>query len=273
MKRTILVVVDTMRADEVPVMGRLLERDPHVCDGCWAVAPYTLPAMTSLVTGKLPTDHGVWERGSGRRQTDTIAMDWPSAAAVSGRGYADGNAMGYATGFRAWRTQHGDARVPQPHAVPRGDLALIHTFTVHNYIFDRWAESDIHAALMAKQWPPMERLRAARAERIRRVESAVLDILDASPDARLVLTADHGEALEPPLVGHGLTHPPSAGLLRLPFLVLNGEAPPPFLPQHQIRSWLRGEPVQQEPVTVHWPKSEQGDAHHFRVGPAGLEVL
>jgi len=64
----ILISVDTLRADRLPIYGYrkvttpaidALARDGVVFDHAWAHAPQTLPSHASILTGKLPFEHGV----------------------------------------------------------------------------------------------------------------------------------------------------------------------------------------------------------------------
>ena len=64
----ILISIDTLRADHLPIYGYRnvqtpaidqLARDAVVFDRAYAHSPQTLPSHTSLFTGKLPFEHGV----------------------------------------------------------------------------------------------------------------------------------------------------------------------------------------------------------------------
>lgn len=64
----ILISVDTLRSDHLPVYGYAkgstpnidaLRRDGVLYEKAWSHAPLTLPSHTSMLTGLLPTEHGV----------------------------------------------------------------------------------------------------------------------------------------------------------------------------------------------------------------------
>ena len=58
----ILISVDTLRADRLPGKGSnidALRRDSIVFTDAWSHVPLTFPSHASILTGQLPTDHGV----------------------------------------------------------------------------------------------------------------------------------------------------------------------------------------------------------------------
>jgi arylsulfatase A-like enzyme/Flp pilus assembly protein TadD len=64
----ILISVDTLRSDHLPIYGYAngstpnidaLRRDGVLYEKAWSHAPLTLPSHTSMLTGLLPTEHGV----------------------------------------------------------------------------------------------------------------------------------------------------------------------------------------------------------------------
>jgi tetratricopeptide (TPR) repeat protein len=64
----ILISVDTLRSDHLPIYGYTngatpnidaLRRDGVLYEKAWSHAPLTLPSHTSMLTGLLPTEHGV----------------------------------------------------------------------------------------------------------------------------------------------------------------------------------------------------------------------
>jgi arylsulfatase A-like enzyme len=66
----IFAVVDTWRADRLSIYGHWRETTPNlawlseqaiVFDRAWAAAPWTLPSVTSLLTGRYPSAHTVTE--------------------------------------------------------------------------------------------------------------------------------------------------------------------------------------------------------------------
>src|SRR3989442_3761833 len=64
----VLVVVDTLRADHLGAYGYSRPTSPAidafasratVFDDAWAAAPWTLPSVMSIMTGRLPSRHRV----------------------------------------------------------------------------------------------------------------------------------------------------------------------------------------------------------------------
>ena len=112
----VLICVDTLRADRLPVYGYgkvatpaidLLARDSIVFDNALAHVPLTLPSHVSLFTGLLPFQHGVRDNLGFR-----LAAAHPTLAAILKRsGYATGAAVsavvldhgsGVSQGFDYW---------------------------------------------------------------------------------------------------------------------------------------------------------------------------
>jgi arylsulfatase A-like enzyme/Tfp pilus assembly protein PilF len=91
----ILISIDTLRADRLPVYGYAngvtpnidqLAADSVVFDSAWAQSPQTLPAHTSILTGLLPFEHGVRDNVG-----FTLDNDVPTLAErLSNAGYATG---------------------------------------------------------------------------------------------------------------------------------------------------------------------------------------
>ena len=123
----ILISIDTLRADRLPVYGyRAIEtpaidafaRDAVVFDDAWSHCPMTLPSHVSMLTGLLPTEHGV-------RNNLGFAFDAAKHAnlpsLLRARGYATGAAVSsYVlrgdTGLRATFDWYEDALDPRPGA-------------------------------------------------------------------------------------------------------------------------------------------------------------
>ena len=95
----ILISIDTLRADRLPVYGSTALDTPAIdrlaADGvlfehAYSHAPQTLPAHTSMLTGKLPFEHGVRDNlGFSVDEEETLLPDllaaqgYTSAAVVS----------------------------------------------------------------------------------------------------------------------------------------------------------------------------------------------
>jgi arylsulfatase A-like enzyme/Tfp pilus assembly protein PilF len=91
----ILISIDTLRADRLPVYGYTdgetptidrLAADSVVFDSAWAQSPQTLPAHASILTGLLPFQHGVRDNVGFALNADVPTL----AERLSGAGYATG---------------------------------------------------------------------------------------------------------------------------------------------------------------------------------------
>jgi choline-sulfatase len=91
----ILVSVDTLRSDRLPAYGYGGIRTPHLdrfradavlFERAWSHAPLTAPAHASMLTGRLPADHGIRDNSGSvlDRHIPTLAED------LARRGYATG---------------------------------------------------------------------------------------------------------------------------------------------------------------------------------------
>src|SRR6185436_18613646 len=95
----ILVSIDTLRADHLPVYGYQGVRTPNidafaskatVFEHAWSHAPQTLPAHVSILSGQLPFEHGVRDnigftvkQGQWFVQSTLKDAGWPTAGFVS----------------------------------------------------------------------------------------------------------------------------------------------------------------------------------------------
>ncbi|MGE3345706.1 MAG: alkaline phosphatase family protein, partial [Vicinamibacterales bacterium] len=71
-RNVVLITLDTLRADHIGAYGAAHVRTPHldrlaaegvVFDEVMSVAPLTLPAHSSIMTGHFPPRHGVRDNG------------------------------------------------------------------------------------------------------------------------------------------------------------------------------------------------------------------
>jgi len=94
----VLISVDTLRADHLPAYGYgnvrtpaldALARDSVVFENAYCQAPLTLPSHATMLTGLLPSQHGIRDNVGYR-----LAAGHPTiAAALKERGYATGGAV------------------------------------------------------------------------------------------------------------------------------------------------------------------------------------
>ena len=96
----VLIVVDTLRADHVGIYGHERETTPNLDrlaeDGtffrrAYAHSSWTLPSMTSLLTGLLPHEHGVGRDPDDAKRFGRLSPELPTLAEqLQGAGYATG---------------------------------------------------------------------------------------------------------------------------------------------------------------------------------------
>ena len=95
----ILISIDTLRADHLPVYGYTKVRTPNidalaaqgvVFEQAWSHAPQTLPAHASILSGRLPFEHGVRDNVGFTMKPDQwmlqkafAARGWPTGGFVS----------------------------------------------------------------------------------------------------------------------------------------------------------------------------------------------
>jgi arylsulfatase A-like enzyme len=96
----VLVIIDTLRADHLPTYGYARATAPHiqalgergwVFEQALAQSGWTLPAMGSILSGRLPSEHGAVRDGNDMRRFGRFAPQTPSTAEVLA-------AAGYRTG-------------------------------------------------------------------------------------------------------------------------------------------------------------------------------
>jgi arylsulfatase A-like enzyme len=109
----LLLTVDTLRADAAGPTFRALA-DRGLSGPAWSTAPWTLPALASLHTGRTPYDHGALVRApvGGRTRVAGISSSAPTLAeSLSAAGWRTGafvenpqisRARGFARGFGTW---------------------------------------------------------------------------------------------------------------------------------------------------------------------------
>jgi hypothetical protein len=284
---TLLVVVDTLRYSEILHCQDLLSHDHRFYCNHWGVSPFTLPAMASIVSGLLPEHHGLWydwqNLYSARTHAtinSTIANDYGGhARAVTGRGFADGPKWRYSVGFEEWHyidQDEGFAGQLVPHdGVP---FLFLHSYLLHDYVFDNSGEIIVHNLLTANELHPVDQMKF-RLRRLGLIEHYLLDIIRRfGSNYRIIITSDHGEGITPYIAqGHGPGSQPYEDLLHLP-LVVFGDEPgidPMFIGQHHLRKFIVGEPIPQEDVEVQWPWSRENEPmmRSYVVGPTGLHSI
>jgi arylsulfatase A-like enzyme len=243
-RRVVLVSVDTLRADALgrgltPALDRFAASGAAF-ERATAAATWTLPSHASLLTSLAPAAHG----GGGAAGTPSTWRPFRAPATLAGALKARGwktkalvsspvldRRWGFASGF----DEYGEARGAPERGEPtlaaaaawlksqKGPAFLfVHTNIVHGYVrlkdaagascpITRADHRPGLAALPVAQEPgsPLcAQARSAYDRTTRCLDAGLAALLDAAPDALVVVTSDHGETLcEPhrsaPLRGHG----------------------------------------------------------------------
>lgn len=233
----VLISVDTLRADRLPVSPRIdawAKRHATVFQNAVAQAPWTLPSHASMLTGLDALRHGVNHSfQAAPEELTTLAERLRDAgyvtAGISGGAWLDPQ-YGLAQGFeryRSWRReQRGDEELEAHAALAArwlGELQVpfflfLHTFDVHDFNAPhRRARAaprpnDPHADLVQLYEQAVSHMDERVGTLLERLES-----LDLHRRTIVVLTSDHGEDLgEDGVFGHGSLRDQ---VLRVPLLV------------------------------------------------------
>ena len=215
----VLISIDTLRADRLPAYGYTKIRTPHIdrlaADGvlfehAYSHSPQTLPAHTSMFTGRLPFEHGVRDNiGFSVKEGERLL-----AQALRERGYASGGFVsayvlrhqtGIARGFDTWDDELPAASPDRP----LGQVQRPGADTVAAAL--RWVGRQpspkfflfVHVYEPHKPYTPPERFAAAgpydgEVEHADEIVGGLLEHLRAKglyDAATIVLLSDHGEGL------------------------------------------------------------------------------
>ena len=124
LRPVILVSIDTLRADRLPIYGYRHGKTPHidtfaadavVLDRAYTHSPLTLPAHTSILTGKLPLDHGVRDNvgftvARGERLLPVLLREHGFTSAGFGSAFVMRSASGIGQGFDVYDSEILEAR-------------------------------------------------------------------------------------------------------------------------------------------------------------------
>jgi choline-sulfatase len=221
-RNLLLITIDTLRADALGAYGNAAAVTPVIdrlalqgirFDNAHAHSVVTLPSHASILTGRLPIDHGIRDNAGFRlsRSEETLATvlkhhGFATGAFVSG--FPLDSRFGLARGFDVYDDSFVDA-TPRPSFLEQ-ERAGIETVAAA----ERWLRAQsqnrwfcwIHLYEPHFPYAPPERFAARFAGQPYAGEVATADdalwpvlgpILDASAsgDTLVVLTADHGESL------------------------------------------------------------------------------
>jgi hypothetical protein len=278
----VLIVVDTLTYDEALRMHELLSAHSCTWFSCfWGLAPFTLPAFLTILTGLTPEEHRLWRYWSepGRAmQVATIgrsnmADDWAKdggAVAITGGGFTNGPAWRYDHKFRKWWVVRGGP-TPFRGVQPKG-FTLIHTYELHDYVLQCSAD-EVARIVNEEPWVGIEK----RSKLLRSLERRIGYLLRRWPDHDVWLTSDHGEGATPGrCTGHGPEVEPDERLLHLPLIRFGPDAAgvdSRFLTQDQLRALLRGDEVEEREsmqVTWSWGRKDEPLERRFTLTPGGI---
>ncbi len=242
---TVLITLDTTRADHLGSYGYSLARTPNLdalarrgtrFERCDTAAPITLPSHATILTGLLPPRHGVRDNGTFvlAPRIETLAerfteKGFDTAAVVSAIVLA--RRHGLDQGFRIYQDDLGagyaqGTEVAERHATATTDAAIALLSRLKKPFFLWVHYYDPHEEYR----PPTRFAEAAGAEHLYDGEIAYMDaeigrLLAALPaEARIVVVGDHGEMLgEEGEKTHGLLL--GAGARRVPLLVAGPGVP------------------------------------------------
>ncbi len=219
----LLITIDTLRADHLSAYGSKSARTPHMdrlaeggvlFEAAYTDVPWTLPAMTSTLTGTLALRHGV------RSGNDPLAEGEPTVAEIlRRRGYRTGAVVGsyaldarfgLARGFDVYDDElfvmRADDEVSDAALALLEELAASPPFFLWVHYFGPHSLLDRSLSWQENQRRHVENYPA----KVSHADAAVGRLLDALDAAELaertlvLLHADHGESLgEHRWVGHG----------------------------------------------------------------------
>ncbi|HEX6884111.1 MAG TPA: sulfatase-like hydrolase/transferase [Planctomycetota bacterium] len=135
----VLLVIDTLRADEVAPEGALARfgQEGVVFRQCVSAAPWTLPSIASLLTGLHPSEHGAVSAasrlsGDVRTLAELLAAQGYATGAFTGGAFV-GTAHGLERGFA-----HFDAGCERTLNVYGGHAPLLWRLARNRYFPQRW---------------------------------------------------------------------------------------------------------------------------------------
>jgi arylsulfatase A-like enzyme/tetratricopeptide (TPR) repeat protein len=215
----ILISIDTLRADRLPAYGYTGIRTPHierlVADGivfvqAYSQSPQTLPAHTSILTGRLPFAHGVRDNiGFSLKKDERMVQHafrdagWPTGGFVSA--YVLRRQTGIGAGFDVYDDQLPPASADRPLGQVQRDGA--DTMAAATRWIDTQASPKfflfVHLYEPHTPYAPPERFAASHpydgeVQYADELVGALLDHLRRSglyDRATIALVSDHGEGL------------------------------------------------------------------------------
>lgn len=207
----ILISIDTLRADRLPAYGYTSIATPHIdrlaADGtlferAWSHSPQTLPAHTSILTGRLPFEHGVRDNigftiKDGEPMLQQTLRDSGYATGGFVSSYVLRRQVGVAQGFDTYDDQMPAASPDRPlGSVQRPGMDTLAAAT-------RWLDTLTSPKFFLffhiyEPHTPYTPSYDAEVELSDRIIGGLLDKLRARgfyDDATVVLLSDHGEGL------------------------------------------------------------------------------
>jgi len=215
----ILISIDTLRADRLPIYGYAGARTPHIdrlaADGvvfenAYAHAPQTLPSHASILTGRLPYEHGVRDNiGFTVRDGTPMLQHALRAAGYRTGAFVSSYVLRRQTGLHQGFDEYDDALPPAPPERPLGMVQRGGADTAAAAI--RWIDRQkspryflfLHLFEPHTPYEPPAEFAAGtpydgEVQHADAITGRLLDHLRASGQydaATIVLLSDHGEGL------------------------------------------------------------------------------
>ncbi len=215
----VLISIDTLRADRLPVYGYTAIRTPHVdrlaadgvvFDNAYSHSPQTLPAHTSLLSGRLPFEHGVRDNiGFSVKPGERFLQHALKARGYATAGFVSTYVLRRQTGIAQGFDAYDDALPPAPAERPLGELQRPGADTVAAAI--RWLDAQpssrfllfVHIYEPHAPYAPPARLATAdpydgEVQHSDEIVGGLLEHLRTKglyDRATVVLLSDHGEGL------------------------------------------------------------------------------
>ncbi|HET7433358.1 MAG TPA: sulfatase-like hydrolase/transferase [Thermoanaerobaculia bacterium] len=206
----VLISIDTLRSDHLPLYGYRAIATPHldalakdgvVFEHAFSHVPLTLPSHTSILTGLLPTEHGVRDNAGFRLDPATPTI----ASMLRARGYATGAAVSayvlrattnLNTGFDQY-----DDNIPFIEGAPTGNLQRAGSSTVA--VAKQWIAAHaaqpffafVHLFEPHAPYEPTYDGEIVKADALVGEIVATLREQKLYDDALVIVLSDHGEGL------------------------------------------------------------------------------
>ncbi len=248
-RNILLISIDTLRPDFLGCYGATYEASPAIdqlagrsllYERTYSTSPWTAPAHMSMLTGLLPSEHGV----NPTKETNVLrpSADVPTLAEIlrgdhyhtvgfTGKGLL-GTDYGFDRGFDIYESMlFGDSIDEATNFIETNDprrkfFLFVHTYEVHDF-FRELGGVDLYLSPVTEQ--SLADMKRAYIKRITKVDQRLADLFSAlrskgyQENTLIILTSDHGEGFnEHNLIWHGNSLYDE--LLRVPLIISDPES-------------------------------------------------